>query len=791
MVNLDDLSIEDLKKLPPEELDSLVKSAEEAYLHACRTDINTFCEAVLVNPATGKCVKQSPIHVEWHKMADENRNVVIMGHPESGKMLCLDEKIHTPTGTKALRDIERGDVVIDSAGDPCLVTGLSPIDSNRSQYRVKFDDGTSIDACGEHLWKAYTHDEMEHKQPYRVVSTEEMLKTIHRTNFLKIGRKVPNWYIPLTDPVKYTDNQECIDFYTEGVIYSQINTEEVFPEHWIYASKAQKRVFLKSLCSKLTSKYTYHHTNPEFASRLAQLIRSIGYWCRVHKVKGIYFVTWKPRQHKRVVSIKRIKNKPMRCISVDSPDRTYLVGDGFTVTHNTQQLIIARTLFLLGNNPSATIAIAGRALSQAKKSLKSIAEYIEHSDALHKIFPELVPGDNWAAESITVKRPHGIRDPSVQAVGVDGSIHGARLNYLFLDDVLNKTNTALESQRKQIAEKINSEFYTRVVDGGSIVCVSNAWHQEDLMHQHFSQPGWTCKKFPVETDDGTPTWPEQWSKARIAQKRAMMLPLDFAQQYLLKVRDDASSRFKEEYFNNCMVEGNGLEMQYSIEACMLADYDWISKQDPKILNPLSGIRADVRWLTDRGFTVITGVDLAVQKHASADKTVFFTILVYPVYTCPRTGVVLGGERQILNIESGRLDGPEIIKKAEEIYNRFPGPLIIENNAAQSYIHQFANQTLPIIPYNTGLRKADPTFGVLSLASELQRGLWTIPNDGGVVNDEVQEWITGCLLYDPAGHTSDHVMASFFCLEGLRQFGVGNRDIDPNDRETGIKLKVIG
>ena len=43
-------------------------------------------------------------------------------------------------------------------------------------------------------------------------------------------------------------------------------------------------------------------------------------------------------RHLSVVSIEEIESEPVRCISVESPDRSYLIGQG-VVTHNTQQMM--------------------------------------------------------------------------------------------------------------------------------------------------------------------------------------------------------------------------------------------------------------------------------------------------------------------------------------------------------------------------------------------------------------------------------------------------------------------
>ncbi len=169
---------------------------------------------------------------------------------------------------------------------------------------------------------------------------------------------------------------------------------------------------------------------------------------------------------------------------------------------------------------------------------------------------------------------------------------------------------------------------------------------------------------------------------------------------------------------------------------------------------------DTIWRLSGKSAIITGVDLAVQKHDAADLTVLFTILAKP-----------GGIRRVLNITAGRWTGPEIIGQVRDIYERFGGIVIVENNAGQDYIRQFLveNTAVPVIPFTTGRNKAHPEFGIESMAAELANGKWEIPNKGGVTHPEVAEWIQELLYYDPREHTGDRLMASWFAREGARRY----------------------
>ncbi len=74
------------------------------------------------------------------------------GAAGGGKMLSIDTPIPTPDGWRQMGDLREGDTVFDERGAPCRVTHAHPITVAQSAYRVVFDDGSSIEACGEHLW---------------------------------------------------------------------------------------------------------------------------------------------------------------------------------------------------------------------------------------------------------------------------------------------------------------------------------------------------------------------------------------------------------------------------------------------------------------------------------------------------------------------------------------------------------------------------------------------------------------------------------------------------------------
>ena len=397
----------------------------------------------------------------------------------------------------------------------------------------------------------------------------------------------------------------------------------------------------------------------------------------------------------------------------------------------TANLSIGRVLFELGKNPNTRCVIVSNTVAQATKIVRSIAGYLDKSKELKEVFPDLRQAETgpWTNTQLTVKRKGSPKDPSVQATGVHGSIVGARIDLLILDDLLDYENARTPGLREDLWNWVHSTLFGRLTANSRVICVGNAYHRDDFLHRlEQNAPYWKTVRYPVIRDDGTPSWPDRWPLERISQKRDELGPVEFARQLLCKARDDAEARFKKEWLDTCMARGNGRTLQHAVAA------------------------------PPPGCSIYTGVDLAVQQHSSADLTAFVTIMVYP-----------NGDREILNIESGRMAGPQIIQKVQELYHRYQGIFFVENNSAQDFLLQFMRQSsaIPVKPFTTGRNKLHPEFGVEGLAAEMSMGKWIIPNRDGNMHAEVSALVNDMLYYDPKSHTGDRLMACWMAREAAR------------------------
>jgi hypothetical protein len=433
----------------------------------------------------------------------------------------------------------------------------------------------------------------------------------------------------------------------------------------------------------------------------------------------------------------------------------------------TQQLSVALPLYTLGRNPRARIAIVSNIQEQSKKIIATIKNYVERSDQLHEVFPRLKPGGKWTETIISVERDGNIKEPSVQAFGANGKITGARLDLVIIDDIHGEDNVGSKDARDKLYTWFYSTIVSRLSRQAQVIFVGNAWHPDDLLHR-LEREGWAARRFPVvvtpelvrnwpkdELAIGASTWPERWPLARISEvqvgteEQPPIPPTEFSRAYMCVARDDHDSRFKQSWMDRAKQRGERSRIfgfSHSLRDVLEEEYDHeeAATEVDAIFQGMLTANADT------SLRVYTGVDLSTGE--ARDLSVLFTILVYP-----------NGDRRVLEIESGRWQIDEIVGRVLSVYQRFGSILAVENVGTQQWLVQLLAKysAIPVIPITTGRNKADPVFGVESLAAELANGKWIVPAKNSRAPEDAEAWIQEMLFYNPSQHTGDRLMASWF------------------------------
>lgn len=143
-----------------------------------------------------------------------------------GKELPLVTSVLTrDRGWQTIGTLVVGDVLYDEMGSPCNVEKLHPISSNSVAYEIKFDDGTCIKACKDHLWTAmsvldrknfkYRHGETPDWGNWGMTYTPKNTEELSKKLFYSRGSD-RNWSIPCTQPIEMSEKEQTIHPYVFG-----------------------------------------------------------------------------------------------------------------------------------------------------------------------------------------------------------------------------------------------------------------------------------------------------------------------------------------------------------------------------------------------------------------------------------------------------------------------------------------------------------------------------------------------------------------------------------------------
>ncbi|MEV6961478.1 PhoH family protein [Streptomyces sp. NPDC051207] len=117
----------------------------------------------------------------------------------------------TPDGWRPIGDLQVGDLVIGSNGEPTPVLGVYP-QGEKDIYRVTAQDGSWTLCCGEHLWTVRTASDERRDRPWRVLETREMIGDLRAAR----GRR---YELPLlTAPVCFPEREVPMDPYALGLL---------------------------------------------------------------------------------------------------------------------------------------------------------------------------------------------------------------------------------------------------------------------------------------------------------------------------------------------------------------------------------------------------------------------------------------------------------------------------------------------------------------------------------------------------------------------------------------------
>ena len=389
--------------------------------------------------------------------------------------------------------------------------------------------------------------------------------------------------------------------------------------------------------------------------------------------------------------------------------------------------------------------------------------------------------EKWSGSSIIIDREDlNLKDPTINAIGLFGSILSKRADIIILDDLVNQVNSMTEDQRLKVIDWFYTTILPVLVPGGRVIYLGNTWHQDDLVSRLMKDPAFDYRKkrsaiikesnhvelwnewVKILLDESIPTakerkikaeefyiankmqmddgvqilWPERYQYKELFLKR-FSNPYAFARMYQCDPSNRPNQKIRDEWIEEALRKGKKFRFQRT---------------------PHEGLVVN---------TFCSGLDLAISEKDSADDTALLTLdkILYG-----NQDTVKDGDFIIRNILRGKFSPNEVrLMLKDHAENDKPNGIRVETVGYQESIKRdMEDMGIQVTGYHTGGEKNDPDIGVNSIAILMELGKIIIPSDPSDPDTvKLALQIANEMRAFPDGHTGDSLMALWFALSEIR------------------------
>lgn len=269
----------------------------------------------------------------------------IYGLSGSGKALALDTPIPTLNGFKPMGELQVGDVIFGSDGQPVTVTKAHDVMVGHDCYEVRFSDGSTIVADMEHLWTV-EHSGKDWEWESITLTTEQI-----RADYEK--HQEGKYWLPKVGSVQYQTRSLPIEPYAFGMKLGS-DAGNLLTDEYLFSGENQREALLRGLLDTLgtekSGQVSFKLTGEHNTKRIVSLINSLGYRASyLVEENNVYVISFASNDrtdlmnHRvKITEVVPVASVPVRCIAVDADDHLFLAGENYLPTHNT-----AATSYLL------------------------------------------------------------------------------------------------------------------------------------------------------------------------------------------------------------------------------------------------------------------------------------------------------------------------------------------------------------------------------------------------------------------------------------------------------------
>jgi hypothetical protein len=433
--------------------------------------------------------------------------------------------------------------------------------------------------------------------------------------------------------------------------------------------------------------------------------------------------------------------------------------------------------------------------SVAKLFLREILNHIETNDRYSNwaklIDPEgkgVIPKlgafanrqEKWSGNAITIDRTDiHLKDPTINAVGLFGSILAKRADIIVCDDIVNQQNSETDGQRRKVVDWLYTTVWPVLVPGGRFVYLGNTWHVDDVVNHLLKDPQIDFKKrlsAIIHEPTNADLW-NQWAGIRLNEsfelKDRMSLADKFYQDHKPEMDEGVQVLWPERYdyaslYLKRLANSYAFARMYQCDPSDRPDQKFLEKwlDRAKELGKDLKLQDESRQGLSMELTC-SGLDLAISEKETADDVVYLALDRVQI----GNGIITPGMYVVRNIYRGHMS-PNTVKDLVKEKNATIEPLAVRVETVgyqEAMLRDLSDDGVDnVVGYHTGGEKNDPDIGVNSLAILCELGKLVIPYDmtdprtiqlSSKLIDEMRQY--------PSGHTGDSLMALWFAFSEIR------------------------
>lgn len=235
-------------------------------------------------------------------------------------------------------------------------------------------------------------------------------------------------------------------------------------------------------------------------------------------------------------------------VTPPAPKQLILVPRGF---YKTTICSVAYPIWLLLRDPDTTILLASATVTLGQHVLREIKAVFERNALFRDVFRDRVPEDftktKWSETEIVIPRPTDGKEPSIQVIGVGGTIVGQHFRVALFDDLINEKHESSPDEMQKVIDwhEYAMSLLVEPAKDRELV-VGTRWAFSDLYSRLIEQGQFALyERAAIENDQ--PTFPEQFPLADLREIEKRQGPYKFTSLYLNKPTDPARQVFRPEW----------------------------------------------------------------------------------------------------------------------------------------------------------------------------------------------------------------------------------------------------